>query len=80
MVVTWDEFLQLATIVTNLHDAIYYFNDEKIEIELKNRRVTAAALEYEEFFNDLKYVHFMNEVRISFAKNLLPFLFIINNN
>ena len=68
MGLTWDEFLKLATIITNLDDSIYYFDDEKIEIKEKNRRVAAAAKDYFEFFNDFKYMQFMEEVRISFTK------------
>ena len=71
MVLTWEEFLKLATIITNLKDSIYFFDDQEIEIEEKNRRVAAAAINYKEFFNDLKYLQFMNEVRISLTKNLL---------
>ena len=64
MGLTWDEFLKLATIITNLDDSMYYFDDQKIEIKEKNRRVAAAAIQYNEFFNDLKYIQFINEVRI----------------
>ena len=76
MALTWKEFLELAKIITNLDNAIYYFDDQsqfdhkKIEFELKNRRVAVAAINYKEFFNDTKYVRFMNEVRISFTKIL----------
>ena len=66
MGLTWDEFLKLATIITNLDDSISYFGDEKIGIKEKNRRVAAAANEYQEFFSDLKYMKFMEELRISF--------------
>ena len=68
MGLTWDEFLKLATVITNLNLSIYYFDDEKIEIKEKNRRVAAAAKNYFEFFNDLKYLQFMNEVRTSLTK------------
>ena len=68
MGLTWDEFLKLATIITNLNLSIYYFDKEEIDIKERNRRVAAAAKEYQEFFNDLKYMQFMNEVRISFTK------------
>ena len=64
MVLTWEEYLQLAAVVTNLDDSLYYFDDEKIEIKEKNRTVAAAAKEYYEFFNELKYMHSMEEVRI----------------
>ena len=73
MGLTWDEFLKLATIITNLANSIYYFDHEEIEMKEKNRRVAAAANDYQEFFSDLKYLEFMNEVRIS-SKTLLPFL------
>ena len=69
MVLTWEEYLQLATIVTNLYESIYYFNHEKIEIKEKNRRVAAAGKKYHEFFNELKYMQFMENVRIS-LKNI----------
>ena len=65
MVLTWEEYLQLAAVVTNLDDSIYYFRDEKIEIKEKNRKVAAAAKKYQELFNDLKYMKFMEDVRIS---------------
>ena len=65
---TWDEFLKLATIISNLWKPIAKFNNEKIEIKEKNRRVAAAAKDYFEFFNDFKYMQFMEEVRISFTK------------
>ena len=68
MGLTWDEFLKLATVITNLADSIYYFDKEEIEIKEKNRKVAAAAKDYLEFFNDLKYMQFMEEVRISFTK------------
>ena len=67
MVLTWEEYLQLAAIVTNLSDSFYYFDDKKIEMKEKNRRIEAAAKEYHDFFNALKYMHFMKEVRISLA-------------
>ena len=65
MGLTWDEFLKLATVITNLSDSIYYFDDEKIGIKEKNRKVDVAATDYLESFNDLKYKHFMETVRIS---------------
>ena len=65
---TWDEFLKLATIITNLDDSLYFFKSKNIETEKKNQRVAAAAKEYLDFFNDSKYIYFMNEVRISFTK------------
>ena len=65
MALTWDEFLQLAAIVTNLDNSIYYFEEQEIDIKEKNRRVNAAAKKYQEFFSDLKYIQFMKEVRIS---------------
>ena len=68
MGLTWDEFLKLATIITNLDDSISHFDKEEIEIKEKNRRVATAAKNYLEFFNELKYIQFMNEVRISFTK------------
>ena len=68
MELTWDEFLKLATFITNLATSIYHFGYEKIEIKEKNRRVAAAAKNYFEFFNDLKYLQFMNEVRTSLTK------------
>ena len=68
MGLTWDEFLKLATVITNLNLSIYYFDKEEIDIKEKNRRVAAAAEEYQEFFNHFKYMQFMNEVRISLTK------------
>ena len=68
MVLTWEEYLQLAAIVTNLNESIYHFNEEKIEIKEKNRRVAAAAKVYHEFLNELKYMQFMEEVRKSLTK------------
>ena len=64
MGLTWEEFFQLATVVTNLRDSIWFFNlDPEIDIKEKNRKVAAAAINYREFFNDLKYMIFMDEVR-----------------
>ena len=69
MGLTWEDFLQLATVVTNLSRSIAYFNvGQKIGIKEKNRKVAAAAINYKEFFNDLKYTHFMDEVRLSFTE------------
>ena len=68
MVLTWEEFLKLATVIYNLALPIVDFDNEEIEIKEKNRRVSRAAQGYKEFFNDFKYMEFMNEVRISFKK------------
>ena len=69
MGLTWEQFLQLATVVTNLERSIRYFNlDQEIDIKEKNRKVAAVAITYKEFFNDLKYMKFMDEVRFSFTK------------
>ena len=68
MGLTWDQFLKLATIISNLNVSIFYFDDKKIKIEEKNRRVAAAAKDYLELFDDLKYMEFMTNVRISFTK------------
>ena len=73
MGLTWDEFLKLATIITNLYGSIYYFDKKEIEIKEKNQRVVIAARGYLDFFNDLKYIHFMNEVRISFTNIIIIF-------
>ena len=64
MGLTWEEFLQLATVVTTLRDSIekFYYAPEE-DIKEKNRKVAAAAINYREFFNDLKYMIFMDEVR-----------------
>ena len=72
MGLTWDEFLKLATIIRNLDDSIYYFDSKEIGINEKNQRVAAAAIDYLEFFKDVKYIQFMNEVRISFT-NLMNY-------
>ena len=78
MELTWDEFLKLATIITNLNDSMNDLNDlfinifikyiSIIEIEEKNRRIFAAAKDYLEFFDDFKYINFMTEVRIIMEK------------
>ena len=73
MGLTWDEFLKLATVITNMTDSIYYFNSTKKEIKEKNRRVAAAAEDYLECFNDFKHIQFMNEVRISFTIVIIIF-------
>ena len=73
MGLTWDEFLKLATIITNLDDSISYFNRTKKEIKENNQRVAAAAKDYLEFFEDLKYIQFMNEVRISLTNVIIIF-------
>ena len=72
MGLTCDEFLKLATVIQHLYHSLYYFDDKKIGIKEKNRRVAAAAKDYFEFFNDSKYMQFMEEVRISFKKILKP--------
>ena len=79
MGLTWDEFLNLATVLTNLNDSIYDFASEKIGIKEKNRRVAAAAKDYLEFFNDFKYMRFMEKVRTSFSNVIIIFQ-IINKN
>ena len=66
MGLTWEEYLQLAAVITNLIVSIYYFDEEEIEIKEKNRIVAVAAKEYQEFFSDLKYMKFMEELRTSF--------------
>ena len=69
MGLTWEEFLQLAAVLTNLRNSIKNFNlDPQIDIKEKNERIAAAALNYEEFCNDLKYMQFMDNLRISFTK------------
>ena len=73
MGLTWDEFLKLATIITNLEDPIYYFDRKEIEIKEKNRRVAAAAKDYLELLNDPKYLEFMNEVRLSLTNVIIIF-------
>ena len=69
MGLTWEDFLKLASVISSLRRPIHDLNSEKIEIKEKNRRVSVAAKAYLEFFNDLKYVEFMNDVRISLKKN-----------
>ena len=71
MGLTWDEFLKLATVISNLKKPIDDFYNKQIGIKELNRRVAAAAIIYKEFFNDLKYFEFMEEVRISSQKILL---------
>ena len=66
MELTWDDFLNLAAVITNLHDSIYYFDDTEIDIKEKHRRVAAAAQRYKDFSTDLKNSDFMKVVRISF--------------
>ena len=67
MELTWEQFLQLATVVTNLRDSIENLDlGPDSDIVEKNRKVSAAAINYKEFFNDLKYMKFMDEVRLSF--------------
>ena len=73
MRLTWEEYLQLAAVITNLDVSIRCFNNEEIEITEKNRRIAAAAKEYQEFFSVLKYMKFMEELRNS-LKNLISIL------
>ena len=73
MGLTWDEFLKLATVIYNLRKPIADFKNEDLGIKEKNRRVAAAAINYKEFFNDLKYMQFMEDVRISSTKISLLF-------
>ena len=65
MGLSWDEFLKLATVISNLNDAIY--NDK---FQKKNRRVFEVANDYLKFLDDLKYMHFMEEFRESSTKIL----------
>ena len=65
MGLTWDDFLKLTVVITNLHDSIGYFKSSQIDIKEKHRRVAAAAQRYKDFFKDLKYSDFMKVVRIS---------------
>ena len=76
MGLTWDEFLKLATVITNLRWSIGFIYRDVIGIKMKHRIVAAAAKDYLEFFNDLKYMQFMEEVRISFTKIQK----VVNNN
>ena len=78
MGLTWEEFLKLASVITNLEDSIYYFDTKEINIEEKNRRVAAAAKNYLEFFTDLKNLQFMNEIRISLTSLIIIFQIIDN--
>ena len=72
MVLTWDEFLKLATVITNLQKSIVFiFNNKRTGIEEKNRGVAAAAKEYLEFLSNFKYLQFMEDLRISLTKILL---------
>ena len=73
MGLTCDEFLKLATVISNLKFSILNFNNKQIGIKEKNRKVAAAAKHYLEIFNDLKYMEFMSEVRISFTNNQLKY-------
>ena len=73
MRLTWEEYLQLAAVITNLDVSIRCFNNEEIDIKEKNRRVAAAAKDYLEFFEDLKYIQFMIEVRISLTNVIIMF-------
>ena len=65
---TWDEFLKLTTVISNLKKSIIFFNKKKIGINEKNRRVANAAENYLKLLDDFKYRKFMKEVRISFTK------------
>ena len=65
MGLTWDDFLELAAIVTDLYDSIGYFKTSNVDIKEKNYRVFAAAQNYQEFFGNLKCSEFMKQVRIS---------------
>ena len=73
MELTWEEFLQLATVVTTLRDSIWYFNlNPENDIIEEHRKVAAAAINYRELFNDLKYMKFMDELRLCFTKLKYP--------
>ena len=63
MGLTWDEFLKLATVISNLWNPLYYFDYKEDEIKELNRRVAATAKDYLNIFNDFKYMQFMREVR-----------------
>ena len=63
MGLTWDEFLKLATVISNLGNLLYYFDYTENEVKELNRIVAATAKGYLKFFNDFKYMQFMKEVR-----------------
>ena len=65
MRLTWDDFLKLTAVITNLGLSISYLDDPNIEIKEKHRRVAAAAQRYKDFFEGSKYSDFMKGVRIS---------------
>ena len=64
MGLTWEEYLQLAAVIKNLYVSICF--SQKEDMKEKNRRVAVAAIKYQEFFSDLKYMKFMEELRTSF--------------
>ena len=80
MELTWDEFLEIATVISNLREAIVKNMGINMHLDMrinmlirvkdKNRRVAAAAKHYQEFFNDLKYMQFIEEIRRSVIKML----------
>ena len=64
MKLIWDDFLNLASIVTNLYESICDFYEEEFTIQQKHRRVADTANEYRNFFKDSKYFEFIKIVRI----------------
>lgn len=52
----WENFLELALIISYLFDSIQ---------EMNHLRVMIAARRYQELLSDLKYIEFMKEGRIS---------------
>ena len=81
MGLAWNEFLKLASVISNLDYSIYFFQRKyrRLGTKEKNRRVSAAAEDYLELYKDLKYIQFINELRISF-KNLIIIFKVENNN
>ena len=65
MGLTWDEFLKLASVISNLKEPIIVYDDKEIGFKEMNTRVAGAAKDYLDFFNNLKYIEFMKKARIS---------------
>ena len=65
MRLTWDDFLKLAAVITNLRNSILDFGFPLSKLVEKRRGILAAVQRYQDFFKDSKYSECMEKIRIS---------------
>ena len=59
MTVTWTDFLSIATIITELYDSIYYFEERGKPHE----EVRKAAEKYRDFFKNTSFAKLIEGAR-----------------